>query len=217
MAAAVKLDVRLTGAEPLLARLHALGDPRLLEGALDGVADDLAALTAQTFRDARDPWGQPWKPLRPSTIRARRKGPSSKGGVQILRDTGSLQNSISARRTSPTTVEIGTTHPLAAVHQLGANIQHAARSLRVRLRTNARGELLRRTGKDGKPTKLAIFAKDSHARYREVWGTNSTGWTVRIPARPFLPIRPGGADLPPSWTQAIGARLQRAIDQAAKG
>lgn len=212
----MKLDVRLTGAEPLLARLHALGDPRLMKAAMGQVRDELAALAALTFEEQRDPWGQPWKPLRPSTIRARRKGKGS-GSTKPLQDTVQLRDSVTARMVGPTTVEIGTAHPFAAVHQLGANIQHAARSLRVRLRTNARGELLRRKDKDGKPTKLAIFAKDSHKRYREVWGTAGNGWTVHIPARPFLPIRPGGADLPPSWTQAIGARLQRAIEQAAKG
>lgn len=213
----MKLDVTISGVEPLIARLRALGDPALLSGALDGAADDLVALTAQTFRDQRDPWGQAWKPLRPSTIRARRKGGGDAGDVQILRDTSGLQNSVSPGRPGPLAIEIGTVHPLAPVHQFGATIQHAARSLRVRLRTNARGELLRRTGKDGKPTKLAIFAGAGHKHYIEKWGTNAKGWTVRIPARPFLPIRAGAAELPASWTQAISARLRRAIEQAAKG
>lgn len=194
-----RFDVQIS-MDAVRGRLHALQDLAFLRPALDGVAYDLGALAARTFKDQRDPWGQPWKPLRPSTLRARRKGKGG-GTAKILRDTGVLSNSISARRTGPLTVEIGTTTPYAGIHQFGGSIQFAARSLRVRLRRvkNANGKTVSR------------FAKDSHKRAVEQWGTNSTGWTVRIPPRPFLPVRGGAVALPGTWSDAIQRRIADAV------
>lgn len=185
-------------------RLRALSDLGFMVEAMDGIANDVTAKVQMGFRDQKDPWGQPWLPLKPSTIRARRKGKGG-GSTKILRDTGVLSNSITAQRTDPLTIEMGTTVPYAAAHQFGASINFAPRSLRVRLRKvkNANGKSVYR------------FAKDKHKRAITRWGS-SQGWKVNIPARPFLPILKGGiASLPASWVQSIQRRLDIAARKAA--
>lgn len=184
-------------------RLRALADLGFMVEAFDGIANDVASKVAMGFRDQKDPWGQPWAPLKPSTIRARRKGKGG-GSAKILRDTGVLSNSLTAQRTGPLTIEMGTTVPYAAAHQFGASISFAPRSIRVRLRKtkNAAGKNVYR------------FAKDKHKKAITRWGS-SQGWKVNIPARPFLPILKGGvASLPASWVQSIQRRLDIAARKA---
>lgn len=186
-----------------LSRLRSMQDLGFLRPAMDGIARELAAKTALTFRGQADPWGRAWQVLRPSTIRARRGGGQ---GAQILRDTGRLSNSIHAERVGPLTVELGTDAPYAAIHQFGGTTQHEARSIRVRLRKvkNANGKTVNR------------FAKDSHKRAETKWG-EAAAWATTIPARPFLPVRPGGAvDLPPTWMADIHARLVRAVGEVGR-
>jgi phage virion morphogenesis protein len=184
-------------------RLQALADLQFITDAMDGIAHDLSAKVAMGFRDQKDPWGQPWAPLKPSTIRARRKGKGG-GSTKILRDTGVLSNSITAQRTGPLTIEMGTTVPYAAAHQFGASINFSPRSLRVRLRKfkNSNGKNVYR------------FAKDKHKKAITRWGS-SQGWKVNIPARPFLPLIAGNvASLPASWVQIMQRRLDIAARRA---
>ena len=66
------------------------------------------------FRAQTDPWGNPWAKLSAVTM-AKRRGTSA----QILRDTGRLQNSISASADASSVV-VGTNAKYAATHQFGA-------------------------------------------------------------------------------------------------
>lgn len=139
--------------------LEAAGD---LSGPMDDVGAALAERVRLTFHDGADPWGDPWAPLKPSTIARRRK----RSGVP-LRDTGRLMNSIGHRAGSDF-VEIGTNVEYAATHQFGA-----------------------RKGRYGKTRRGAPIP----------WGD--------VPARPFLPIRDGAADLPQPWREEIVEILSR--------
>lgn len=81
--------------------------------ALRAIGQVLVSGTDLSFRAQEDPWGAPWAPLSETTL-ARRRGTSA----HILRDTGRLANSISARVTG-TAVEVGTNVIYAATHQFG--------------------------------------------------------------------------------------------------
>ena len=137
----------------------------------------------ENFKDQHAPDGTAWQSLKASTIAARRKGKGA-GSVQILRDIGTLMNSVVIDKPTATGVTVASRIKYSAIHQYGGTIQHAAQSRSVNLRTDAKGKLLKNE-KGG-----AIFAKDSHKRLRKVWGTNSTGWGVTIPARPYLGLTP---------------------------
>lgn len=125
--------------------------------------------------------GRPrWPSLRPSTIRARaRKG---KWPGPILRVTGQLARSVT-RRATDTEAVVGTNKAYAAIHQYGGEINRAAGSGTLRLRTGAKGQLLR-SSRGG-----AIFARAGHKRGVE--RSFSIGaHKIRIPARPFLKLGP---------------------------
>lgn len=139
---------------------------------LDDVGAALAENVRLGFTRSADPYGRAWAPL------TARKG-------EPLRDTGRLMNSIT-HRTSANDVVVGTNVKYAAIHQFGGDIEHAARSIRVRLRKT----------RDGRTQ----FAKDSHKRVTVKWG-EAQPWTVRIPARPFLPTAANG--LPPDWETQV--------------
>lgn len=109
----------------------------------------------------------------------------AKGGPSKLQDTGRLRNSI-VQYSDATAAVVGTNLVYAAIHQFGGEIQFAPRSGSVRLRTDARGNLLRQGGGN-----RAIFARDNHKRARTVRWTSESGWTVKMPARPFLLLTEG--------------------------
>ena len=193
--------------QALLGRLQAKVSN--LQPVMQGIGSDLVSEIGLGFKAGHDPWGQRWLPLKRARARNKAKGDR---GVP-LNDTGTLRNSFSARATNDSVV-VGTNVPYAAIHQFGGTIEHAARSIRVRLRTDARGNLLRQ-GTEGKAARLAVFATDKHKRARTVWG-EARAWSVHIPARPFLPIRGRKVDLPPSWLAAITGRIERRLAEATK-
>ncbi|WP_316154728.1 phage virion morphogenesis protein [Cupriavidus sp. BIC8F] len=129
--------------------------------------------------------GRPqWLGLAPATRKHR-------SGGKILQDSGRLAASIVSRADGESAV-VGTNIRYAAIHQFGGEITRAAHSGWVRLRTDARGNLIRQ-GKEGRAARLAVFAKDSHKRARTVRYT-SGGSKVKIPARPFLALTQVDAD-----------------------
>jgi phage virion morphogenesis protein len=97
-----------------------------LTPAMKGIGQTIVTDADLCFRQESDPWGQQWKALAASTIRRRRKGPSS-GRDKILRDTGRLSKSINYRATSKS-VTVGTNVIYSAIHQYGGK---AGRNRRV--------------------------------------------------------------------------------------
>lgn len=123
--------------------------------------------------------GRPkWLGLSPKTLK--RRGQSAADG-KILQHTGRLAASVTPSYDAKSAM-VGTHVVYAAIHQFGGAIQRHPMSGMVRLRTDGNGHLLRQPGHG----KLAVFAKNSHKRVKVVRWTRSEGWTIRIPARPFL-------------------------------
>lgn len=98
------------------------------------------------------------------------------------------------------TSSIGSNLAYAGIHEFGGTIHRKRSSGFVRLRTDARGNLLRQ-GANGK---LAIFAKKSHNRFESV-RYQKGAYDIIIPAR--APVRAGIADR----LQEIGSALSAAI------
>lgn len=68
------------------------------------------------FVQAKDSTGKSWTPLKPATLKARRKGGKTGRSAKILQDTGRLKNSIVASSTVDR-AEVGTNVIYAATHQ----------------------------------------------------------------------------------------------------
>ena len=155
--------------------------------------------------------GRPsWVPLAASTLAERQKRNKGSSVLKILQDGGILASSVSSGY-GDDFAQVGAggaAKDYAAIHQFGGTIDRPAYSVKTRLRTDAKGDLLRQ--KDRK--NLAVFAKDSHKRARESWHTVEA-YKVQIPARPYLPFS-GPADqavLQPGAEASLLDLLQRYV------
>lgn len=129
--------------------------------------------------------GRPaWRPVAKATARRKAKAGHSK----ILMWSGNLARSITFK-VAGRTVVLGSNEPYARIHQEGGVIQRQGREGSVRLRTDAKGRLLRQ-GKEGRKAHLAVFASGSHKRAVERAFTHGA-YQIHIPARPFLTFQPG--------------------------
>ncbi len=145
----------------------------------------IAGIMADAVEENFAQEGRPkWLGLAPATRKRR-------GDGKILQDKGRLAASIVSRADGESAA-VGTNVRYAAIHQFGGEITRAAHSGWVRLRTDARGNLIRQ-GTEGRAARLAVFAKDSHKRARTVRYTSGEGKT-KIPARPFLALTQVDAD-----------------------
>ena len=88
----------MAGFEDLMARLAELeGVPSRIA---KEVAEGISALVADEFAGSHDPYGKPWKPLLPQTVR--RKG----GDTRILRRTDALAGDTTVKPSSGSGVEV---------------------------------------------------------------------------------------------------------------
>ena len=129
-------------------------------------------------------------------------------GVRSRTLVRSLRASKAVVSADQITSAIGTNVVYAGIHEFGGVISHAARAGRVRLRTDASGNLLRR-GANGR---LATFAKSSHKRAVERTFTTS-GHDVTMPAR--APIFHGIQDRRENYGAAISGGITSALNGGA--
>lgn len=189
----IRVDVNAGLAQDKLDSLVGqLAKPRSL---FQAIAQLLESETEANF----EAQGRPdWVPLQASTIKnrlsrgkAKREGRSDFVGprsvLKVLQDRGILAASISSDYGDDFAV-VGANTPYAAIQQFGGTIERPSHSTKVRLRTDAKGNLLRQHNNDN----LAVFAKDSHKRARESWH-EVDAFNIKIPARPYLPFK-GSAD-----------------------
>ncbi|HDM78818.1 MAG TPA: phage virion morphogenesis protein [Deltaproteobacteria bacterium] len=106
----------LEGVQRMLSRLQAgFSD---LTPVMREIGEELLANWQQEWREEKDPYGEPWKPLKASTLARRRKGKGFGPVAKILRDTGRLQNSFVVEANKDR-VTIGTNVFYAPFHQFG--------------------------------------------------------------------------------------------------
>jgi phage virion morphogenesis protein len=152
----VHIEVDDAAVRSALARLVALGQD------LRPVMQKIAGVMHDAVEENFAQQGRPrWPDLRPSTLRRRRdRGKSAK----ILQDSGRLAGSIRPDH-GPDYAQVSTNVEYARIQHFGGTIERAPHSIRLRHRTDAKGNLLRQ-GKNGR---LLIFAKDEHKRARTKW------------------------------------------------
>ncbi len=104
----------MAGFKDLMARMAELeGIPSRIA---KEVAEGISALVADEFAGSHDPYGKPWKPLLPQTVR--RKG----GDTRILRRTDAMSSGITVKPTagSGIAIDVGNTStPYGEYHQSG--------------------------------------------------------------------------------------------------
>lgn len=159
---------------------------------LQDIGEGIAQRAKARFTAQAGPDGQAWKPKKKADGRPTLVGPS-----------GDLRRQI-VRKVAGNAVEVRATMAYSAIHQFGGQIERAPFSMRVRHRTDAKGNLLRSQIMNGKGL---IFAKDTHSatRVRTRW-FEVAAHTITIPARPYLPVRADGS-LYPAEQAAILAEI----------
>lgn len=183
-----------------------LGNPKDL---YQDIAKGLESVTEGNF----EAQGRPhWAPLEKSTIRERMGRNKGSSTLMILQDNGTLAASVSSDYGSDFAVigAGGAAADYAAIQQFGGEIKRAAYPTKVRLRTDAKGNLLRQAGNRN----LAIFASNDHKRARESW--HEVGeYTIKIPARPYLPFS-GPPDAPVLQPEAETS-IMEVVDRFLRG
>lgn len=139
--------------------------------------------------------GRPdWMPLSAATVRERQKRNKGSSVLKILQDRGILASSVSSRYGADFS-EIGAggaARDYAAIQQFGDTIERAPHSIKTRLRTDRKGNLLRQ-GAEGSAKGRAVFAKDRHKSVLESWH-EVEAYSITIPARPYLPFTGSSGD-----------------------
>ena len=199
-----RIDVKIQDKElqtALQRMADVLADPTPI---MAGISAEFLAQTEQAF----DREGPGWQKLRPATIRQRTK--KGKWPGKIMQVSNALARSYLPFHTR-TEAGIGTNLVYAAAHHFGAKIQRKGKAGTVRLRTDAKGVLLRQ-GEKGKLAKLAVFARASHKRAvdRAYQGKD---YSITLPARRVLPVDAAG-NLTPSALEAVMRVVQTALGGA---
>ncbi|MEI8288670.1 MAG: hypothetical protein WCH99_04310 [Verrucomicrobiota bacterium] len=129
----------------------------------------------------------------------------------LSRRTGRLIHAVDASKAvilgTGVTSTIGSNVVYAKIHEFGGEIKRTVIAGSVKLRTNARGDILR----GGKKGKLAIFAGKQHKRFKTVSYKGGKSFTITIPAR--APFGHGIADRLPEYTSAF----ERVTEKFLKG
>ncbi len=153
--------------------------------AMRRISEDLIASIHLNFLQEGRP---PWTPLAKSTVRKR-------GSAHpILRGPGArMFNSITPSFDADSATA-GSNVIYAAIQNFGGAIERAAHSIvDLRHRVDAKGNLVRQLGKDGKPTGRAVFAKAGHKRVRSTHATVDA-YSITIPARQFMVVPDSDVD-----------------------
>ena len=82
------------------------------------IGADLMERVEEGFENEHDPYGQPWKPLAPATLKRRRAGGV---GAKILQDTGVMRRSLNYRVAGRNAVAVGFSDKKAPWHQDGTD------------------------------------------------------------------------------------------------
>ena len=202
-----RIDIKITeqGVQSALQQVaDVLQDPTPL---MAGISVELLTQTERGFELE----GPGWQKLRPATIRQRTK--RGKWPGKIMQVSNALARSYLPFHSS-TEAGIGTNMVYAAAQHFGAKIQRQGKAGTVRLRTDAKGVLLRQ-GDKGKLAKLAVFARASHKRAvdRAYQGKD---YTITLPARPVVPVDSAG-NLKPTALDAILRVVQTALGGTVSG
>lgn len=170
-----------------------LGSIEFRLGLATNLAEESRTQVIFGFRNSVDPYGNPWKPLR------------SRDG-QPLRDSGRLQNSVSARpHVTERGFTISTGVKYAAVHQYGATI----RAKNATITIGGAGS----DGQDmvtfGKPM-LRFRVGGARPRTKGRWVAKAQ---VTVPRRQFIPE----GDVGPRWGGALDSAAEAYVNRKVGG
>lgn len=178
--AGARVEITADTITPALRRAGEQLEARGLELLLRDIGEELLNSTRDRAKQQVSPSGRPWAALSPGYKKWKDK---KRPGVPILKFDNHLLGDQLSYQVNGNTVLLGTNAPYGAAHQFGGTFARKLKPGKVRLRVDAKGNLLRQD-KDGR---LAVFAKKSHKRVVER-SFEGKDFSVTLTARPFLGI-----------------------------
>jgi phage gpG-like protein len=158
-----------------------------LRPAMVDIGANLVSLIHDKLGIGVTPWGEAMKPLR-----YKRKHESKFGAGIPLNDTRMHIYQRITYKADSNSLRVGMldseTAKIGQVHQFGATINIPEQKRAINFKVNAR------TGK-------SRFSKLKKANFQQ--DVTIPAHSVTIPARPFMPIRDGVADLPTDWMSEV--------------
>lgn len=158
------------------------------------------------FKVSRDPWGVPWHPIRFRAPPVRMKA-TKEGRQQVRDDEGNLvltrAGQAQAAKNQAVVEGKGIAgKPLVDTRKLLQSITYTAGPNSVEIGTNAKQAKLQNFGGTVKPKNAKALAFPGSN------GEMVFVRSVKVPARPFMPINPqGAAMLPPEWANGVLRQL----------
>lgn len=150
------------------------------------------------------PWGDPFVPLKNPGVRRRGRGRLSPVPLNDTRQH--IYNRITYKVVDDNTVIVGIMDSANArigrVHQFGAVIHQPPRSQKAYYKVNFK-------------TGASRFSRKSKANFSQ-WHTAKER-VIRIPERPFLPIKNGAVVLPPAWAKELRRKVEDYLISALSG
>jgi phage virion morphogenesis protein len=178
--AGARVEITADTLTPALRRAGEQLGARGLELLLRDIGEELLNSTRDRAQQQVDPAGRRWAALSPGYKRWK---DGKRPGLPILKFDNHLLGDQLSYQVGGNMVLVGTNAPYGAAHQFGGTFARQLKPGKVRLRVDAKGNLLRQ-GKDGR---LAVFAKKSHKRAVER-SYDGKDYSVTMTARPFLGV-----------------------------
>lgn len=176
-----------------LARLEQVAKGKALGSAFSDVGETLVSHIQDTFKQETDPWGVKWKPLSLNTRIMRARKAMGKGKKAYKGKRGQKSTTAAFYRSMTAPVQI-----LRETSRLMSSINHKPLTDGVKVGTSdTLGKAL------------------MHQFGGTIKGKMFKG--AKVPARPFMPIRGGSADLPNDWQVDVLDVLTKHINKALSG
>jgi len=185
-------------AEARMQKARELLSARVMLAAVASGMEEAASFTVSDIQEKR------LTGVGPFPVIEGRLGESKKNGGHLRRSVRATRPYIVADQL--VVVGIGSNVKYAAIHEFGGEIKRTTKDGSVRLRTDRSGNLIRQANNGS----LAVFAKKTHKRFRQVGYVGGKQYTIKIPAR--APFGHGIADNAPTFTRLIAKSLQEKLD-----
>lgn len=196
----VRTEIDSRDADSLLRQLQSRVDNP--QPAFEEIGRSLVTMIQMGFRMSRSPWGVPWLPIKFRAPKVRqvatkegRKQVRDAAGNLVFTKAGAAQ---AAANEAAAAGKGSAGRPLVDTGKLRASITSRADKTGVEIGTNAQQAKLQHFGGVVKPKRGTTLA------FPGPGGEMIFARSVKIPARPFMPVDPSNTvQLPPAWKRNV--------------
>ncbi|MCL2823530.1 MAG: phage virion morphogenesis protein [Polyangiaceae bacterium] len=185
------------GLAQLIAKFKQISSGRTRKVIVSTIAEEYTNFMSRCFDDGRGPYGEVWKPLDPK-FRVSAKG---QPGQKPLLNTGALRTAALATRNGTHGFSVAVSRMYASIHQFGATIR--AKRARWMVFGGYQYAKVYKAVKSGKD-KVKLKSRLTRTKFDTYFAK-----VVKIPARPFAPLK----GMPPELDAAAMEAVEEVIEE----